>query len=345
MASKATRLPSGNYRSVGTIYSDGKRVRRSFTADKPGTARRMAEEWERTGKEEIKKLTLARASELYIEANRSALSPTTVLEYDSHRRNHFKGLMNRDIYTLTRDDFQREVSAMTSSPKTRKNIAGFFIAVLRYFIPELPPMKLKYPPQKKKKIELPPLSKVRQLLEHIKTGDPELYLPVLMMITLGLRKSELLGLRYEDIHGSYVTINRVMVTGEDFRPTVKETAKTAAGERTVAVPPEVLELILDKQKTSESDYIITMSTQYLSRHLIAAEKEIGIDPPITAHKFRHYSVSILHALNVPKSYGMRRIGHITEEMYDRRYDHEIPEYQKEIDAQINAALAKLFFPT
>lgn len=341
MASKATRLPSGNYRSVGTIYSDGKRVRRSFTADKPGTARSMAEEWERTGKEEIKKLTLAKASELYIEANRSVLSPTTVLEYDSHRRNHFKGLMGRDIYTLTRDDFQREVSAMTSSPKTRKNIAGFFIAVLRYYIPELPPMKLKYPPQKKKKIELPPLSKIQELLNHIKGTD--LYLPVLMMITLGLRKSELLGLRYEDIHGSYITINRVMVTGEDFRPTVKETAKTAAGERTVAVPPEVLELILDKQKSSESDYIITMSTQYLSRHLIAAEKEIGIDPPITAHKFRHYSVSILHALNVPKSYGMRRIGHITEEMYDRRYDHEIPEYQKEIDAQINAALANLFF--
>ena len=341
MASKATKLPSGNYRSVGTIYSNGKRVRRSFTADKPGTARSQAEEWERAGKEDIKKLTLALASEVYIEANRSALSPTTVLEYDSHRRNHFKELMNRDIYTLTRDDFQREVSAMTSSPKTRKNIAGFFITVLRYYIPELPPMNLKYPPQKKKKVELPPLSKIQELLDHIR--DTDLYLPVLMMITLGLRKSELLGLRYEDIHGSYITINRVIVTGEDFRPTVKETTKTSAGERTVAVPPEVLELILDKQKTSESDYIITMSTQYLSRHLIAAEKEIGIDPPITAHKFRHYSVSILHALNVPKSYGMRRIGHITEEMYDRRYDHEIPEYQKEIDAQINAALANLFF--
>lgn len=341
MPTKAKKLPSGSWISEGSIYTDGKRHRRAFSADKAWKAEQLAEEWERKRKTEDKKLTLGRASELYIEANRAVLSPTTILEYESHSRNHFKELMNRDIYTLTRDDFQREVSVMTSSPKTRKNVAGFFIAVLRYYIPELPPMNLKYPPQKKKKVELPPLSKIQELLNHIKGTD--LYLPVLMMITLGLRKSELLGLRYEDIHGSYITINRVIVTGEDFRPTVKETTKTSAGERTVAVPPEVLELILDKQKTSESDYIITMSTQYLSRHLLAAEKEIGIDPPITAHKFRHYSVSILHALNVPKSYGMRRIGHITEEMYDRRYDHEIPEYQKEIDAQINAALSNLFF--
>lgn len=341
MATKAKKISPETWRSEGSIYIDGKRNRKSFSADRAWKAEQLAEEWEKTGKTDAKKLTLARASEQYIEANRAVLSPTTILEYESHSRNHFKELMNRDIYTLTRDDFQREVSAMTSSPKTRKNIAGFFITVLRYYIPELPPMNLKYPPQKKKKVELPPLSKIQELLDHIR--DTDLYLPVLMMITLGLRKSELLGLRYEDISGEYLTINRVMICGSDYKPTIKDTPKTAAGMRTIAIPPKILDLISDKQKTSESDYIITMSTQYLSRHLIAAEKEIGIDPPITAHKFRHYSVSILHALNVPKSYGMRRIGHITEEMYDRRYDHEIPEYQKEIDTQINAALENIFF--
>ena len=341
MPTKAKKLPSGSWISEGSIYTDGKRHRRAFSADKAWKAEQLAEEWERTRKAEDKKLTLGRASELYIEANRAVLSPTTVLEYESHRRNHFQALMNRDIYSITRDDFQREVSSMTVSAKTRKNTAGFFIAVLRYFIPELPPMKLKYPPRKKKTVSLPPLSKIRELLEHIEQTD--LYLPVVMMITLGLRKSELLGLRYGDITGSYITVNRVIVCGEDFRPTVKDAPKTAAGARTISVPPEVLNLILSKPHRSDDEYIITMSTQKLSRHLIAAEKEIGIDPPITAHKFRHYSVSILHALNVPKSYGMRRIGHITEEMYDRRYDHEIPEYQKEIDAQINAALSNLFF--
>lgn len=341
MPTKAKKLPSGSWISEGSIYTDGKRHRRAFSADKAWKAEQLAEEWERTRKAEDKKLTLGRAADRYIEANRAALSPTTVLEYESHSRNHFKELMNRDIYSITRDDFQREVSVMTSSPKTRKNVAGFFIAVLRYFIPELPPMKLKYPPLKKKTVSLPPLSKIRELLNHIKGTD--LYIPVIMMITLGLRKSELLGLRYGDITGSYITVNRVIVCGEDFRPTVKDAPKTAAGARTISVPPEVLNLILSKPHRSDDEYIITMSTQKLSRHLLAAEKEIGIDPPITAHKFRHYSVSILHALNVPKSYGMRRIGHITEEMYDRRYDHEIPEYQKEIDAQINAALSNLFF--
>lgn len=93
-----------------------------------------------------------------------------------------------------------------------------------------------------------------------------------MMITLGLRKSELLRLRYGDITGSYITVNRVIVCGEDFRPTVKDAPKTAAGARTISVPPEVLNLILSKPHRSDDEYIITMSTQKLSRHLIAAEK-------------------------------------------------------------------------
>ena len=41
-------------------------------------------------------------------------------------------------------------------------------------------------------------------------------------------------------------------------------------------------------------------------------KYITISPFISARKFRHYAVSITHYENLPKAYGMRRIGHITE---------------------------------
>ena len=51
----------------------------------------------------------------------------------------------------------------------------------------------------------------------------------------------------------------------------------------------------------------------------------------------------MHYENLPKAYGMRRIGHITGKMYDEQYVNPMDDYEKMFNDKINEAIVKTFF--
>jgi integrase len=88
-------------------------------------------------------------------------------------------------------------------------------------------------------------SQVKALLEAVK--DTELYLPVLIAVTLGLRRGKVLGLILADIDYEYNLINISRTQVNQNGKVIYAPTKTVKSKRSILVSDNILEL-LKKQK-------------------------------------------------------------------------------------------------
>jgi integrase len=137
----------------------------------------------------------------------------------------------------------------------------------------------------------------------------------LLLATLGLRRGELLGLRWPDVD---LTTGRVAIHNTlvmvDGKPAMAE-PKTAKGRRSLVLAPEVLEAVRVHRVRqaaerrswgsgyTDSGLVITtedgrpMHPETLSGLFVRQAKLVGL-PPIRLHDLRHSVASILLAQGV-----------------------------------------------
>ena len=127
------KLPSGTWRCQ--VMVNGKRVSVTDEDPKIAQAKAMAIQAGLMKKEETRKefLSLEDAIDDYIESKSNVLSPSTIRGYDTIKRNQFKSLMKRNVYTLSKKDIQEAVNqgAKTCAPKTISNAYGLIRPVLK----------------------------------------------------------------------------------------------------------------------------------------------------------------------------------------------------------------------
>lgn len=208
---KITKLPSGNYRMQ--LQVDG--VRHSITDSDPKTVKQKAKELI-AGIEREKRLplTVGMAIDKYIQSKDAILSPATILGYKRCRKNCLQSIIDVNITSLTREEVQRAVNKDSKkglSSKTIRNAHGLLSAVLKEYRPGFV-LTTTLPQKSPHNISIlteEELVKVLACLEGTKY-----HLPVLMAAWLGLRMSEVLGLRFEDISNGRIHIQRAKVMGE-----------------------------------------------------------------------------------------------------------------------------------
>lgn len=148
-----------------------------------------------------------------------------------------------------------------------------------------------------------------------------------LALFLGLRRSEVLGLKHGDV-GKTVTINKVR--HRIGRENVLQTPKTAASVRTIAVPKfirdDVAALIKEhKQRPAQNDYLIQngfgepVNPSWISRHMEEVRKETCLD--ITFHGLRHTCASMLISKGIPISEISAHLGHASIDITLRTYAH------------------------
>ena len=169
------------------------------------------------------------------------------------------------------------------------------------------------PQPEKTEMQIPDNLTLERIMDEAE--GTELFIPVLLGSTCGLRRSEIAALDYTkdfDYTNNTVTINKAVVRNSDGLWEVKK-PKSAAGYRTVKVPGWVMDIIKEAadngQKTCNADYI-TNGYKRICRQL-------GITG-IRFHDLRHYYASSLLALGVPDKYAMARMGHSTPNMLKKR---------------------------
>lgn len=338
---KAFRLPSGNYRCRVYNKSDetGKRVCHSVTAPTRKQAELEAALLAFKLKQPQPDMTLGRGIDRYIEVKQALLSPATVHGYKSLRRNAFPGIIDLPLSSLTREMQQKAINdyAASHTPKTVRNAAGLLSAVLNMFCEDRA-CRLTLPQPKKKRITIPTKAQIDTLIAAVK--DTEMEIVILLASSIGLRRSEIAALMETDFDFDACTVHirRAMVQDDDYIWRIKP-PKSEAGDRVLSVPQSVIDRIKE-MPANDTGYLIGLRPDIIGDRFYRLKNRIGINCRL--HDLRHYYASILHALNVPDLYAMKRTGHSTPDMLKKVYQHIMDNKDDEVDTNIKAKMNELF---
>lgn len=327
---KISQLPSGAYHA--NVYShtdaDGKRHYESFTGYDYNQVMLQIVQFKADKKQDKLaaalgnvKMTVADAMDQYIESKNAILSPSTIASYKAIRRNNLLGLQKVTVKQVTQEAVQIAINqeAMNKTPKTVRNIHGFLAAVLQVYRPDLV-LHTTLPQKVKSEIAIPTEEEIRLLLDTVKGTDMEL--PLILAACCGMRRSEIAALTWKDIdfRKNVIKIKKALVMDDD-NELIEKTTKTTAGTRTIRMFPVVSDALMRyKEDHPDDGGYITVRPDIISHRFEKLVKRLGL-PRYRFHDLRHYTVSVMLSLNIPKNYIADFVGHETENMIDKVYGH------------------------
>ncbi len=193
------------------------------------------------------------------------------------------------------------------------------------------------------------------LLEAAKRS--RLRLPILIAVATGLRRGELLGLRWTDIDldGGEASIQRTLEQTRDGLR-LKE-PKTQKAARTVALPSLAVEA-LRVYKVQQGERRLSLGPAYEDQGLVFAREDGSLWPPdtfstafcalirrsglprIRFHDLRHSHASQLLRQGVHPKVVSERLGHSSVKTTLDIYSHVVPGMQREAALGVDAALRR-----
>ena len=247
--------------------------------------------------------------------------------------------MDINLSDLTQADVQMAVSEDSrkgKSPKTIRNAHGLLAAVIDEYRPTFI-LKTSLPQKEKTEMRILSEEEMSKVLYFAKGTLYEL--PILLACWLGLRMSEIRGLKYSDISDGRIHIQRAVVSGPDGD--VEKGTKTTSGDRWIKLPTTIESLINFQGRNSEDDYIVPYADISIYRNFIKICEEAGVEP-CRFHDLRHFAASEAHALGVPDKYAMKRMGHKTDNMLKNVYLHTIKDKEDEFSDLIDRKMENLY---
>lgn len=330
---KAKKLPSGQWRALVYDYTDssGKRHYESFTAETKKEAEFQAAEFALTKKQRIKTIIpFSEAMKNFIAAKENVFSESTMCSYRYMERIFLKDypkFCKTDIFKITQEQIQIVVNdqAAQFSPKTVRNRYGFISSVIKMYRPDIY-LNVSLPQKVRPEIHIPTDEDIKKLINAIR--GTELEIPVMLAAFGTMREGEICALTLDDLEGNviHVSKSRVRTFDGEF---VDKAPKTYSSDRFIEIP----QFLADKIR--EKGYITTYKPNSILKALTRFLDKNGIER-FRFHDLRHYSASVLHALNIPDVYIMQRGGWNTDTVLKSVYRHTMTDRQKEMNNKANS---------
>lgn len=334
----AKKLPSGNYRV--RVYDKETNKYKSFTAPTKREAERMAAQYLDTHETiAVTELTVKQAVEEYIKSKEGVLSPATVRGYYIVYNNALNEISNVKIKNINVKIIQTWISnnAKHYSAKSIKNQFGLVCAALKQNNIRIDLSNIKFPPASKKEPVIPTEEQISQILHLIEGTNVEI--PVTMAITLGLRQSEIAGIKWQDYDGQFIYVHCAKVPNKDNKYQFKETTKSEASTRRIEVD-DLLKQRLDRAP-HKSEFISTMLPSSVLRKFQNICEKNGL-PKFTMHAQRHGNASMMLAQNIPDKYAMQRLGQSSPHMIKQVYQHLYDDKMKDVSQTVSRTFSKLY---
>lgn len=321
---KINELPSGNFNAKVFDYTDqnGKRHYKSITAPCKREVKKLIADFlsDRENKRTIiSGITVGEAIDSYIASKSNILSPSSIRGYKMIRKNNMQNLMPMKIENLTQMDIQEEINieSKTHSPKTIKNMHALLSSAITYVNPSFVTATT-LPKKVKPDIQIPTEDEMKAIFADLR--GKKLEIPVYLAAMCGMRRSEISALKWKDVDlvKGTLTIRAATVINENAEYVIKGT-KTTAGKRTIKLFKPVLELL--KKQPQETEFVTAFQKpSRISNSFVYVTARLGMKN-YRFHDLRHYAVSTMLSLNVPKKYIADYMGHETERMIDEVYGH------------------------
>lgn len=275
-------------------------------------------------------ITLKEAYKRHIEKNEAVWSPSTTAGYVRLSKNTFQELMEYQLKHIDGDMIQREINYMKRqkySPKYISNAVGFLKSILKIYAADID-LDLTLPQKRKPDLRMLNDDEIKKVLQTAQ-GDP-VEIPVLMALWMGMRMSEIRGLKYKDIRNGRIHICRAIVDDKNGVPQEKGT-KTYSGDRWVDLPDYIAGLI---PPGDPDEYVVKLSGQAIykrfSRLLEKAEVE-----HCRFHDLRRANAAAMIRLGIDSKYAQQRNGWSTDYMYKQVYAYTMPDRMDEVNDAVN----------
>ncbi len=292
------------------------------------------------------------------------IEETTRIGYKTKINNYLKPAIG-EIYlqSLRAEHVQKMVNDMIARDLSPKNIrdtynninAAMKKAVILRMIPFNPCEGVVLPKLKRYKAKVYDLDMIHKLLEVAK--DTDMYLPILLCVTAGLRRGELLALRWDniDFKNNVLQVRSNMVRGEkDF---IIKSPKTEAGIRDIRLGEEVM-AVLKAERSKYITDIFSYDGHFQNLNFVIRQKDgspIRPDsmsqkwrrflednrlPSIRFHDLRHSNATALIQAGVNPRVVQQRLGHSDVNITLNTYTHVLPEMDMEAAAKLDSIILK-----
>lgn len=330
MSSRRSKGEGSIYRAEGrrglraqVTLRDGRRLTRQF----PTAAAAMRWIRETSGRDAPKGVsdpgapTLADWMATYLVERRETRRPATVAVDQVHWRNHFDAIRDVKLRELDHLVIRRWLEALQRSFVTPKRPEGqphtvrlcysilrssLAAAVERDLIEVNPMAKVKRPAVPRPAPKYLTADELKRLLAHLADdGDPR-ELAVQLMVRLGLRRGEALGLTWADVDletGRVVValqLQRVADPSDATRPVLSRVPlKTAASRRSVRATGSLLERLRRQHEEllpRAGEFLVQMNRrpvdpQNLTQWLSTRAREVGVG--CSPHRLRHTAATLM----------------------------------------------------
>lgn len=261
---------------------------------------------------------------------------TTVKGYKSARNSICNLIGKKKAAGLRLSDIDSFISRQQKagvSPKTIKNQLSLLNiaykdAIRRGTLEKNPCEYAVTPRQVKPKVKILSDTDVDSFVKALDTTDLDFKVMCELALFCGMRRSEIMGLRYSDV-SDVVNIERVRhrINSKD----VIDTPKTSASVRTLALPvfiqKDIEELKKDQSSRPEhGDYLIQndfgepVAESWVRRHMYDLIEKNEL-PRVTMHGLRHTCASMLINSGIPIAEVSAQLGHSSIDITLRTYTH------------------------
>lgn len=267
-------------------------------------------------------------------------------------------LGNTQLKVLKADQVQRWINGLRQrglSPKTIRNVynnlnAAMKKAVVLRMLPFNPCDGVELPKLIKYEAKVYNKWEIKDLLDAAKGTD--MYLVALLGVAVGLRRGELLGLKWDSVNLEAKTISVCESQVMADKKTITKGPKSKAGKRTVAIGDEVVAALSQARmdyfndraalgaKFQDNNYVIRQKdgrtyrpdsmTQKWSRFL-----EKHNLPHIRLHDSRHTHATYLIQAGVNAKVVQQRLGHADVSITLNTYTHVMPGMDQEAAAKMD----------
>jgi len=210
-------------------------------------------------------------------------------------------------------------------------------------------------PRKTKK-EINPLSQ-EQTNTFLATAKNTVFYTILFLAWgSGLRREELLGLRWKDVDTKKgtITVNQTVIVTKDG-PTISE-PKNKSSYRTIPIQKEIItslqshKVVINEQQLqgglgyTKLDLVfprpngLPRDPRQLSKDFKAVAKKAGLPDKFTLHDLRHTHATQLLALGIHPKIVQYRLGHSTFQQTMDTYSHVLPQMQDGIADMLSGLL-------
>lgn len=328
---KAKKLPSGSWRCEAYVGVDenGKRIRKSFTAPTKKEAEFLANSYLMEEHREGEEQTFLSAYNKMLEMKKPTLSPASYREYIKDINSYYYDSMKDiPIKNITDVMVQKMINSWINkglSPKTVKDKYFLFKSVVKTINKSIDydiVMPAKYPTD----LYIPSDEEVQILVQFSK--DTPIEVPIILAAYMGLRRSEIVALKWEhvDMKNKLLHIAEVVVIDENKNSITKQ-PKTAAGKRSLPIPAIVIEA-LKRHQNDDPVFVAPLTGNGIYKRFKTVQKKAGLTP-FRFHDLRHYNASVMLAIGMPDKYAMERIGHSTNSTLKNIYQHTMKKKQDE----------------